>query len=806
MQKVEILAPAGSYESLKAAITASADAVYIGGAKFGARAYADNLTIDQLKEAIDYTHLYNKKIYLTVNTLLKNNEIENQLFDYLDGLYTWGIDGLIVQDLGVLNWIGKNFSDVPIHASTQMTITSEFSANMLKKYNVSRIVPARELNLSEIKNIKENTGLEIETFVHGALCYCYSGQCLLSSLIGGRSGNRGRCAQPCRMPYNLVGDNNVLNLKEDKYLLSPKDLCTLEIIPKLIEASIDSFKIEGRMKKPEYVYLVVSVYRKYVDLYYKLGSDGYNRYLLNNAKEVKEDLDALSDIYNRGGFTKGYYLMKNGREMMSLKKPNHQGILVGEVESVNKNKVSIKLTNKVNSQDVLEVFTQDDKIFEFTLKDNLTINQRIIRTINGNYHLKKGQLVYRTRNEQLLQNVRAKLKEELKIFVNGEVILSENNKAILKIWNSENNITYYGEMITKAINQPLTEENVKSKILKTGNTNFLFDDLRVSIEGNVFMPSIALNELRRNALELFCDSLLLKHRRKQAVKVNNLIDFEEINNKLNISVYIEKEEYFDIVLQYDEVTRVYIDIDAICLENINAYCKRVHEKNKKIYLVLPYIIRTKKYKEYFNNREVFQYSNIDGFMIRNLEGFSLIRDIYGDDTYSQKPVILLDYNVYTMNKESFNFWNKLDANYFTSPIELNYKELKGLNLTKSEIIVYGHIPVMISAQCLLKTVNKCKVNYKNLYLTDRYNKKFYVKNLCNHCLNIIYNGQPVVLLNNLKEVMDLNPSGIRLNFTIEDKESISEIIKTYIDVFLYGNETNYSFKEFTRGHFNRGIE
>ena len=305
-KKVEILAPAGSYESLKAAISAGADAVYIGGSKFGARAYANNLDEEQMLEAIDYVHLHGRKIYLTVNTLLKDDEIE-ELYDYLLPYYKQGLDAVIVQDVGVFEFVKKNFPKLPIPVSTKMTVTNVLGAEFFKELGAERIVPARDLSLEESRKMKRETGLEIECFVHGAICYCYSGQCLLSSMIGGRSGNRGQCAQPCRLPYS-IGKN------QPQDILSLKDMCTIEMIPDLIEAGIDSFKIEGRMKQPEYVYTVVSMYRKYVDLYLERGR--------KRLSVSKEDLKQLQSAYRRRGYCEGYYKQHNGKNMISLRRPD----------------------------------------------------------------------------------------------------------------------------------------------------------------------------------------------------------------------------------------------------------------------------------------------------------------------------------------------------------------------------------------------------------------------------------------------------------------------------------------------------
>ena len=328
-KKVEILAPAGSYECLKAAISAGADAVYIGGAMFGARAYAKNLSEEELIEAIDYVHIHGRKLYLTVNTLLKDQELES-LYDYLLPYYVHGLDGVIVQDIGAVCYIQEHFPELPVHASTQMTITGALGAEVMKRQGMTRVVPARELSLGEVKEIKEKTGLEVECFVHGAMCYCYSGQCLLSSMIGGRSGNRGQCAQPCRLPYHLES-----NKPSD--LMSLKDMCTINLIPELIEAGIDSFKIEGRMKQPEYVYTVVSIYRKYVDLYEQCGTSRY--------RVKKEDLEKLYAAYKRRGYSQGYYKQHNGKEMISFKRPNDKEEPLAVPE--------IKLQEKINGKLIL---------------------------------------------------------------------------------------------------------------------------------------------------------------------------------------------------------------------------------------------------------------------------------------------------------------------------------------------------------------------------------------------------------------------------------------------------------------------
>lgn len=313
INNVELLAPAGNKDAFIGAINAGADAVYLGGEKYSARAYADNFSTEDIIFCIRYAHLRGKKVYLTVNTLMKASEID-ELCEYIAPLYEAGLDACIIQDIGAFTLLKHTFPDMEMHVSTQMTITGIYGAKMLKDLGASRIVPARELSLEEIKYIRNETGLEMETFIHGAMCYSYSGQCLFSSLLGGRSGNRGRCAQPCRLPYKVTvnGKNS-----SECYPLSLKDMCTIEHIENLMEAGIDSFKIEGRMKKPEYSAGVTAIYRKYIDL----KKNNPSKPLIFQ----KNDLERLNHLYIRSERQNGYYFKQNGADMVTLNSPSYSG-------------------------------------------------------------------------------------------------------------------------------------------------------------------------------------------------------------------------------------------------------------------------------------------------------------------------------------------------------------------------------------------------------------------------------------------------------------------------------------------------
>jgi len=332
MKKVELLAPAGSYEGLIAVIKAGADAVYLSGKKFGARAYASNFDNEELIKAIKTSHLFNVKVYLTLNTLIKESEF-NQIYDYLAPLVECKLDGVIVQDLGVVGYILREFPSLPVHLSTQMSICSSSSLSVFKNLNVTRVVPARELSLDEIRSIKEESGIEIECFIHGAMCYSYSGKCLFSAVVGQRSGNRGRCAQPCRLPYSLPNENQC-------YPLSLKDMNTIHVLDKLIEAGVDSFKIEGRMKRSEYAAGVTSIYRKYIDLYYENG----------NYEIDSKDLDILDNLYVRKETCEGYLNKHNGKDMITFDSPAYKATSEDLLNKINDTYIKSSLALKIDAK------------------------------------------------------------------------------------------------------------------------------------------------------------------------------------------------------------------------------------------------------------------------------------------------------------------------------------------------------------------------------------------------------------------------------------------------------------------------
>ena len=493
IRRPEILAPAGTPEAARAALKAGANAIYAGGSLFSARAFAGNFNEEEMIKAIDECHFYDAKLYMTVNTLMKDNEM-GMLVDYMRPYYKAGVDGIIVQDMGVAAVLAREFPDLPLHGSTQMTVCSHYGVELLKKLGFKRVVPARELSLEEVRAIRENTNMEIETFVHGAMCFAYSGKCLFSSFAGGRSGNRGRCAQPCRQRYNVKD-------AASEYAMSLKDMCTLRDVPKLIEAGIDSFKIEGRMKKPEYVASATAAYRMAVDMFFDNNWD---------VELIDRTYAELMDIYNRGGFHNGYYFTDKGHVMIAADRPNHSGVLVGEVTSVKGPDVFIGLEADVNIRDVLEI-----REAEVELTSNAAGQAGETISLKGKElkYIKPGMQVYRTRNNALIDRINKEIIEpEKKLKAQAFVGAYVGEPLTISICDEHCSVSVSGDVVEEASSRPTDEQTIIDKMKKTGGTGVELD-VMCGISPNAFVQMSALNALRRSALDAFKEAKIAeKHR------------------------------------------------------------------------------------------------------------------------------------------------------------------------------------------------------------------------------------------------------------------------------------------------------
>lgn len=711
----EVLAPAGSFQTFKAVIEAGADAVYVGGSSFGARAYADNFTEEELLEAIDYAHLRGKKVYLTVNTLLKNKEINDELYDYLLPFYLKGLDAVLVQDFGALSYIHKAFPDLPIHTSTQMTVTGIEGVRLLQSYGVTRVVMARETSLAEMKKIHEATGMELEAFVHGALCYCYSGQCLFSSLLGGRSGNRGRCAQPCRLAYTVM-DENHKELLKDSYILSMKDMCGIRDINELKEAGVYSLKIEGRMKRPEYAAGVVSFYRKYVDSLKPVSDSDYNK---------------LKSLGNRCGFTDKYYFDHNAKDMITYEKPN---------------------------------FAVEDEDF--------------VSRISARY-----------------------VDTETRLPIKGICVLNEGNNSFLTVECKNYVYTATGQTVDKAQKKPLIKEDVAKRLSKTGDTSFVFEELEVIMDDNIFMPNGAINELRRSALEGLKNELLSSYVRDESrcskQKPAPVAD-KSADLQAGCSASVETTAQLKEVCKSSLISRVYIDWNRYSLNDFDNEIaddiRLVTSNGKKIYIILPAVCRDKIYNFLLSKQDLLGQSAISGFVVKNYEELGWCLDKFPDRE------IITDHNLYTYNDYAVNAYHELNISLDTMPLELNGREIARRSNADTEMIVYGYYPLMTSAQCVHRNSSKCDKCKQITYLKDRYNKLFPVKNMCNECYNVIYNTLPTMLFNDIARLKESKIHSLRLMFTVEDAAETREILS------YFENPSLKRRGEFTNGHYKRGVE
>ena len=801
--RVEILAPAGSMECLKAAIAAGADAVYTGGALFGARAYAHNLTEEELLEAIDYVHLHGRRLYLTVNTLIKDREMEKQMYDYLLPYYRQGLDAVIVQDIGLFRFIRKHFPDLPIHASTQMTLTGVDGAKFLEKEGAQRIVTSRELSMAEVKKIADETELEIESFVHGALCYCYSGQCLFSSFIGGRSGNRGQCAQPCRLLYRTP------EAKRPQYLLSLKDICTLELIPEMIESGIYSFKIEGRMKKPEYAAAVAFQYRKYADLYLKYyeecpAEENPAAYAMKKYRVREEDRQMLLDLYNRGGFHTGYYHTQNGREMISLNRPNHAGVPAVKVLAKKGRNVIAKALTDLYPQDIIELPMRKgrEKADNYTCKDAVRKGMNVQIPVFADTPFKRDEIWMRTRNSTLIDTLREEfVNGKIKERICGTFRLYPQETATLTVKCRDAEITVAGEKAQEALSQPMSRERIEKQLRKTGNTEFEFSFLKAEIGEKVFLPMQSLNELRREALETLEKVICEKYRRSGEVK-----DPEEDKTELSMeeevlsgwTASVRTAEQMEVILEEEAIGRIYVDCTMFPRiwekDSYVEWITKVHAAGKEIYLVMPYIFRERTRKQYEAAYNRIFGAGWDGILIANYESFAFLKE------HGYTGRIMTDYNLYEFNQESRKFWKEKGVFEFTAPVELTERELQDLRVKDGEVIVYGYFPMMISAGCIQKTTRGCLKKSGQTTITDRYRNPFVVKNECDYCYNILYNYVPLYLGDRMEEVYQIGPGRIRLMFTTERQQEVRQILSAYFE----GKELPEG--TYTRGHWKRGIK
>ncbi|MCL2873755.1 MAG: U32 family peptidase [Defluviitaleaceae bacterium] len=797
-----LLSPAGSVGALYAAVNGGCDAVYLGGELFSARMAADNFADEDISSAIDYCHLHGVKIYVTVNTLYKNTELE-PLFKFLEFAYSRGADAFIFQDLGAATLASETFPDIEIHASTQMNTHSLACARFIKEAGFSRLILSRELNLKQIENITKNSGVETEIFAHGALCVGFSGQCLLSSFAGGRSGNRGRCAQPCRLKYKLCDSRG--KKMADGYLLSPKDMTILDNLKEIAVSGVSALKIEGRMKTPGYVYTVTSTYRKYLDI------------INNGSVDINEnDVEKLLQAFNRGGsFSDGYIKNYSALNMMSIETPKNSGVLIGIVTGYEPKfkRVFIKTDKELVPGDGVEIWTQKEPHVGFGVNVHAAAGETAAFMAHGD--ISEGDRVYRTFDKKFtddLKNVGIREYPDVKkIDIAVSVSAKIDAPIKIKIECSRVSVEIQGDIVQSAQNAPLTSDRLFAQISKLDTYPFNINFTDCDVDDNIYMAISAVNEVRRNAFARFSEELLSSYRRPEVISSVSYNHNEKdiiSEKKLSISA-ITKDQLYGCLIE--GVNRVYADISNISLDDINSLIKKMHEYGIELYLSLPRIDVEDSLSSIVS---IVENTAVDGYLIRTYGQLHLLEN-------SNKAKVL-DSNFNVLNGFSADYLRKF-ANCITPSQELNLEEINALGGEKTEVIVYGRQVLMATRQCPVglyvadkKNGQFCemKENADGYILKDDKGSEFPIITDCDKCLAMVLNSSMLFLIDKANSLNKLSAESLRLDFTTETAEETKKIIECYIKV-LNGNTDDKEVLEIIDqyvnlelvnvGHFYKGI-
>lgn len=723
MRKIEILAPGGSKEAIYAAIYSGADAVYTGTERFSARAYAQNPTVEELCEIIDFAHIHEKKIYLTVNTLLTEHELEGSFYAMLRPLYEAGLDAAIVQDFGVMAFIREHFPGLSIHASTQMTLLTGEAANLLQPYGVTRVVPARELTIGEIAQMRKQTELEIEVFVHGALCYCYSGQCQMSQVIGGRSGNRGMCAQPCRLPYDVEG-------VKKGYFLSPKDMCTLARTRELIQAGVDSFKIEGRMKKPAYTALTSHLYRLYADACLAGAAI--------DDSEVRRDVKRLADIYNRGGFSEGYLFEPSKKKMIDIRRNGHFGVRIGKVVKVGPHTVDYRLSEATHAHDVVEFRDKNGQcVYEYTLKEGANVSQTVTARYKKGSPLQVGQDVYRTKNETLLQEISSIVEQgqrSEKIKMKGIFTAVCGSPVSLEVSSGGYTCRVYGVCAEKAKGSPVSAGDIEKRLRKTADSEFEFQSLEVHVPEGSFIPLGTIAALRRQGIAALKECMCQKYRRSSGAAVLKkqqeppARDEEQSSGNPYTLVRVTDFEHMKAIKSCERAnadnTRLHLKLD----EFMPGEWERLAEEAGAFpyYLSLPAVLRKKNAEQFLawweRYRACLDTPSCRGIIVQSIEALPVLARMEREHQWE----VLAGSGLY--------LWNRRTADVY-----------RDFGIYHHLYTAYGRRAVMITEGCVKNELGGCRGGEGDReYLNIRTPKRdeFTVVNYCQYCYNTIYEKNP----------------------------------------------------------------
>lgn len=816
-KQIELLSPVGDFECLKAAVQNGADSVYFGAEQFSARASASNFDFENLEKAINYAKVRNVKTHLTLNTLIKDEELEDAIL-LAKKAYEFGIDAIIVQDIGLSHILLKEFPDLPLHASTQMTIHNLEGVKKLEEAGFKRAVLSRELSLSDIQYICDRTNMEIEVFIHGALCISYSGQCLFSSMIGGRSGNRGKCAQPCRLPYKLYEEDNKNSTQkiDQGYLLSTRDLCGLPYIPDLIKMGVSCFKIEGRMKNPEYVATVTRIYRKYIDM------------ALAPKQEYKieeKDKKELMLCFNRGGFSDGHLTDKPNKQLVYPEKPNNMGLPLGTISNYNPNKglITLTLSEEIAIGDTIMVQHENTKymVSELMQKHRNLINgipnQTVqIGRVKGN--IKIGDSVYKLASKELSKEVKATMqKENKKIPLNCEVTIQKNMPISITIYPTKSRPELYKNLevhidsnVTPvdSIKHPITKERILQQLSKTTDTPYTFETIQVNLGDNLYIPTIrTLNELRRDGLAEV--EKIIQNRIKRISKLDTKTIQQAIKptthhksiahqNNLNISLLFEILRPGQDYSKLEGINRIYIPLKYFASSKYDSAIEALSNKFD-LYIYMPTIILANYINLFINciDNALSRY-NIKGFVLSNLAGNKVMQMYQGKGYH-----FIGNYTLNVYNKITAETLKNLGLDEITISPELSKEHIQSIleDIPYSELMVYGKIPIMSTNYCYLGKTNHCYPtcqikcqNDKKYYLIDRLGMKFRILPDNVQTITKIFNSKITSI-----PFDDLNPSSVRidsLDETIEELNYIIQIIKS---------KKRLEGPDYTNGNFRREV-
>ena len=783
---IELLSPVGDFECLKAAVQNGADAVYFGANLFSARAFASNFDDNILEEAINYAKIRGVKTNLTLNTLIKNNEIADAI-NLAKKAYKYGIDAVIVQDLGLARYLIKNFPGLHMHGSTQMSVHNLNGVHQLQKLGFSRVVLSRELSVKEIENICKNSDIEIEVFVHGALCISYSGQCLFSSMVGGRSGNRGKCAQPCRLPFQLLENDKVI---DTGYLLSPRDLCGLEFLPQLVNAGVSCLKIEGRMKTPEYVATVTRIYRKYLDLTISGQS-----FIID-----EQDKKDLLQVFNRGGFSNGHLDNTPNRNLIYKEKPNNMGIYLGKVSNFNNNKGHISFTTEstLHVGDTISIENKKHETSLYTISE-LMIKDKNIKEAHPGDNIKIGRMkgsiyvddkIYKISDKNLTFSALDTLNKELrKKYINCKLVVKHNTPISITLFGNNIEVTIISEIIPiQAINNPITKERLINQFSKTTNTPFEISNFEIDLDDGLFIQSIsALNELRRLVISKYQEKLISSFKRN----IDNIPDYLEntyvkstSNKKISLLLNVLNTN-FDYSNLHG-VDRIYIPLKYFISKKYTDILN-VITQNFDTYIYMPTIIRSN-----LNIESIVKNYDIKGFVLSNIGDFELLKNYLG----KYKFICNYTFNVYNDLTIS-----ELKVDTVTLSPELNKLDLQNIYANNTELIVYGNTPIMNSNYCLLGKSNKCYPECKKLCNSSN---KYFLKDRLGFLFKIIPNNhETVTTIYNSKITSiphkEVNVNSVRIDILDENISEINDIIK------IVKTGEKLEGKIYTNGNFNRDV-